>query len=84
MNNQQEKVTVYTNGVSLFTLENHDKTSGVSHSNNITIHSEISLLKARSMHSTGRLYYVFGIGDRKELKNIKLTRRLKLKNFKIR
>lgn len=66
--------TIYTNGKSLFTLENYSKSAGVSHANEITIHSEVSKLKARSMHSNGQLHYIFGTGDRKSLAGISLKR----------
>ncbi len=73
--------TIYTNGKSLFTLNNYDKTAGVCHAHGITIHSEVSKLKARSMHENGTLHYVSGSGDRKELNGISLNRNLKLNNF---
>lgn len=79
----QKEVTVYTNGESLFTLENYDKTSGVCHPLNITFNSSISKLKARAMHERGQLHYVFGMGDRKVLAGVKLNRKMKLKQFKI-
>lgn len=66
--------TIYTNGKSLFTLENYSKSAGVSHANEITIHSEVSKLKARAMHSNGSLHYVFGIGDTKAIAGISLKR----------
>lgn len=75
--------TIYTNGISLFTLEDFGKTAGVSHPLNITIHSEVSKLKARAMHDRGQLNYVFGIGDRKELAGVALNRKMKLENFKV-
>ena len=75
--------TIYTNGISLFTLENCDKTAGVCHPHNITLHSEVSKLKARAMHEAGKLHYVFGTGDRKELAGVSLNRKLKLNNFQI-
>jgi hypothetical protein len=75
--------TIYTNGHSLFTLENYDKTAGVCHPLNITFHSEVSKLKARAMHERGQLHYVFGTGDRKEIANKKLNRKMKLENFEI-
>ena len=74
---------IYTNGFSLFTLENYDKTAGVCHPLNITLHSEVSKLKARAMHERGQLHYVFGIGDRKEISGVALNRKMKLKNFEI-
>ena len=66
--------TIYTNGKSLFTLENYSKSAGVSHANQITIHSVVSKLKARSMHSNGSLHYVFGTGDTKAISGISLKR----------
>lgn len=75
--------TIYTNGKSLFTLENYGKTAGVCHVHGITIHSEVSQLKARAMHSNGSLKYVFGIGDRKEISEVSLSKRSKLNNFKV-
>ena len=74
---------IYTNGISLFTLENYGKTSGVCHPHNITLHSEVCKLTARAMHERGQLHYVFGIGDRKELSGVSLNRKMKLKNFEI-
>ena len=76
-------ITIYTNGISLFTLENYDKASGVSHFHNITIHSEVNQLTAKEMHEGGELSYIFGSGDRIELAGISLNRKMNLKNFKI-
>ncbi|WP_372938716.1 hypothetical protein [Seonamhaeicola sp.] len=78
-----ETTRIYTNGISLFTLENYDKTAGVCHPLNITLHSEVSKLTARAMHERGQLHYVFGIGDRKELSGVALNRKMKLENFEI-
>jgi hypothetical protein len=78
-----KKVTIYTNGISLFTLENYDKTAGVCHPHNITIDSEVSQSIARHMHEGGKLHYIFGSGDRKELAGVSLNRKMKLENFKI-
>ena len=78
-----ENTRIYTNGISLFTLENYDKTAGVCHPLNITLHSEVSKLTARAMHERGQLHYVFGIGDRKKLACVALNRKMKLKNFEI-
>jgi hypothetical protein len=78
-----KKITIYTNGKSLFTLENYDKTSGVSHVHGITLHSEVSQLMARSMHEKGQLFFIFGEGDRKELSNVQLSKKTKLNNFEI-
>jgi hypothetical protein len=78
-----ETTRIYTNGISLFTLENYGKTSGVCHPLNITLHSDVSKLTAKAMHERGKLHYVFGIGDRKELASVALNRKMKLENFKI-
>ena len=78
------KTTIYTNGKQLFTLENYGKTAGVCYQNGITIHSTVSKLKARAMHSKGALLYVFGIGDTKALTGAKLVRGAKIGNFEIR
>jgi hypothetical protein len=78
-----ENVTIYTNGKSLFTLEDYGKTAGVCHPLNITLHSEVSKLTARSMHERGQLHYIFGIGDRKELADVALNRKMILENFEI-
>lgn len=83
LKNKMKKVTVYTNGKSLFTLENYSKTAGVIHILGITINSEVSKLKARAMHESGQLHYLTGLGDRKELQNLSLNRNLKLNNFEI-
>lgn len=77
-------ITIYTNGKQLFTLENYGKTAGVCHENGITIHSTVSKLKARAMHSKGALLYVFGYGDTKVLKGAKLKRGTKICDFEIR
>tara|TARA_Y100000310_G_C20476554_1_gene712699 strand:- start:371 stop:613 length:243 start_codon:yes stop_codon:yes gene_type:complete len=74
---------IYTNGISLFTLENYDKAAGVCHSLKITFYGEVSKLQARSMHERGRLHYIFGIGDRRELSGVAINRKMSLKNFKI-
>ena len=78
-----ENTIIYSNGKSLFTLENHSKTAGVSHAHYITVHSEVSKSKARAMHENGNLHYIFGVGDRKELANMSLNRKTKLNNFTI-
>ena len=78
-----KKTTIYTNGKSLFTLENFDKTAGVCHPHNIIIHSEVSRLQARAMHERGKLHYILGAGDRKELAGVSLNRKMKFDNFKI-
>ena len=78
-----KNTVIYTNGKSLFTLENYNKVSGVCHSNGIVIHSEVSHLMARAMHENGRLHYIFGIGDRAAIANKPLKRGLLLGKFKI-
>lgn len=78
-----KKVTVYTNGISLFTLENYGKTAGVSESNGISFHKEVSKISARAMHSNGTLHYVIGMGDRKILNGVALKRKQRLGNFDI-
>ncbi|HET8738064.1 MAG TPA: hypothetical protein VFM69_15845 [Pricia sp.] len=78
-----ENVIIYTNGKSLFTLEDYGKTAGVSHPLNITLHSEVSKITARAMHESGKLHYIFGTGDRKELAGIALNRKMKFENFEI-
>jgi hypothetical protein len=74
---------IYTNGKSLFTLENFGETAGVCLPHNITMHSEVSKIKARAMHENGTLHYIFGTGDRKELAGVSLNRNMKLDNFEI-
>jgi hypothetical protein len=66
--------TIYTNGKSLFTLENYSKSAGVSHANQITIHSVVTIRKARAMHSNGSLHYIFGTGDSKDIAGLSLKR----------
>ena len=75
--------TIYTNGKSLFTLENYGKTAGVCHANGITIHSEVSINVKRAMHEGGKLHYITGIGDTIELKDKYLNRKMTFKNFEI-
>ena len=75
--------TIYTNGKSLFTLENYDRTAGSCHPHNITVHSNVSENKARAMHENGTLHYIFGVGDRKVLADKKLNRNMKLEQFTI-
>lgn len=41
----ENKTQIYTNGKSLFTLQNYGKTAGVSHPNGITFHSEVDAIK---------------------------------------
>ena len=77
--------TIYTNGNQLFTLENYDKISGISEVNKISIFDEVSKLTAKSMHSKGSLFYIFGIGDRKFLnKQQDFKKNIKINNFEIR
>jgi len=78
-----KNITIYTNGKSLFTLENFGKSAGVCHPHNITLHSEVNQLTARAMHSRGQLHYIVGTGDRKELAGVALSRKTKLENFSI-
>jgi hypothetical protein len=66
--------TIYTNGKSLFTLENYSKSAGVSHANQITIHSVVTIRKARAMHSNGSLHYILGTGDSKHIAGLSLKR----------
>jgi hypothetical protein len=75
--------TIYTNGKSLFTLENYGKIAGVNHVHGITIHSVVSTYTARGMHERGQLHYIFGTGDRKELAGVAINRKMKLNNFEI-
>ena len=76
-----KKTTIYTNGNSLFTLENYGKTSGVSELHGIKIHSIVNKIKARAMHESGELHYIFGTGDRKELNGATLNRKMNFNNF---
>ena len=78
-----ETKNIYTNGTSLFTLENYSLTAGMCHPHNITLHGKLSKIEARAMHERGQLHYITGSGDRKEIAGIALNRKLKLKNFKI-
>jgi len=78
-----KQITIYTNGKSLFTLEDYGKTAGVSVTHGIDIHSVVGVSVVRAMHLRGQLHYIFGTGDRKELANIFLNRKLKLQNFEI-
>ena len=75
--------TIYTNGKSLFTLENYGKTAGVCHINGITFHKEVSKLQARFMHEKGQLHYITGSGDRKVLTGVNLRRKTTLGDFKV-
>ena len=74
---------IYTNGHSLFTLENYGKTAGINHNLNIELHSEVSTLKARKMHENGLLHYIFGTGDMSVLSDVSINRKMKLKRFEI-
>ena len=78
-----KKVAIFTNGKSLFTLENYGKTAGVCHSHGITLHKEVSRNVARAMHTNGTLHYVIGMGDRSVLKGVSLKRKQKLGNFDV-
>lgn len=70
-----KQVTVYTNGKSLFTLENYGKTAGVSHANGVSIHSIVSIFVKRAMHTNGSLHYIIGTGDMRHIANTALSRR---------
>ena len=74
---------IYTNGKSLFTLENFDKSAGVCHVHGITLKAQVSAHDARVMHEKGQLHYVYGMGDRKELAGLQLNRRIKLNSFTV-
>jgi hypothetical protein len=78
-----KKITIYTNGKSLFTLLNYDRVSGICHVNGITIVKEVSQRTARRLHENGSLFYIEGMGDRKALKNITLKKGVKIGNFTI-
>ncbi len=76
---------IYTNGKSLFTLEDYAQ-GGVCHVHGIKFYEEMDVLKVRALHENGNLHYVFGVGDRKVLKDIHLKRKGgggKIGNFKI-
>ena len=77
------KTTIYTNGKALFTLENFTPSGAVSPVNGIKIHSKMSDLKRRTMHSNGNLHYVFGIDNLKHLKDVNLKRNKKYGKFTI-
>jgi hypothetical protein len=76
-------VTIFTNGKSLFTLENYQPSAGVCYAHNITVHSRVSILKKRAMHTGGQLHYVSGCGDRVVLNGVSLRRGQELGNFKV-
>ena len=78
-----KKTRIYTNGKSLFTLPNYGKTAGTSHVLGITLHSEVSIMKKQAMHSNGDLHYITGTGDRKQISNITLNRKMKFHNLEI-
>jgi hypothetical protein len=78
-----KQVTIFTNGKSLFTLENYQPSAGVCHAHGITVHSRVSILKKRAMHTKGQLHYVSGFGDRKVLNGATLKRGQELGNFKV-
>lgn len=81
--NMEKQVTIFTNGKSLFTLENYSLSAGVCHAHGITVHSKVSVLKKRAMHTKGQLHYVTGIGDRKVLAGISLYKGAELGSFKV-
>lgn len=75
--------TIFKNEIGqLFTLENYCKVAGVCHSNSITKHEDVSIIKARQMHELGSLLYISGHGDRKVLTG-KLKRGKTYGNFKV-
>lgn len=78
-----KKTAIYTNGKSLFTLDNYDKVAGVSFANEISLYKEVNTLTARAMHSKGTLHYVSGMGDRKMLKGVSLKRNQTIGSFSI-
>ena len=75
--------TIYTNGTSLFTLENYSPASGVCHVNGITIHRQVTHGQARRLHANGGLHYVFGIGDSRALKGVGLKRGMSIGAFEV-
>ena len=75
--------TIYTNGTSLFTLENYSPASGVCHVNGITIHRQVTHGQARHLHANGGLHYVFGIGDSRALKGVGLKRGMSIGAFEV-
>lgn len=79
----KNEIKIYTNGHTLFTLEDHKGATGTCHPLNITLHSVVDKLQARAMHTKGKLHYIFGIGDRKELANKPLNRKMKFDKFEI-
>ncbi|MFL1601817.1 hypothetical protein CRP19_000071 [Riemerella phage vB_RanS_CRP19] len=80
---KNQEVTIFTNGKQLFTLEDYQPQAGVCHANNITIHSKVSKLEARAMHERGQLFYIFGIGDSKHLRDNILKKGIKIDCFKV-
>lgn len=70
-----KKVTIYTNGQSLFTLESYGKTAGVSQANGVMIHSTVSIFTKRAMHANGSLHYIIGTGDMRHIANTALSRK---------
>ena len=76
-------VKIFTNGKSLFTLENYQPSAGVCHVHGITAHSVVSVAKKRAMHTKGQLHYVVGAGDRVVLSNVSLKRGQQLGNFMV-
>lgn len=75
--------TIYTNGKSLFTLENYDMAAGVCYANGIEIYSKVDLRIKRAMHERGQLFYIEGMGDRKELKGVTINKKSHFENFKV-
>jgi hypothetical protein len=78
-----KSVNIFTNGKTLFTLENYDKVSGVCHVNGITLKGQVSKLKARAMHSNGSLHYIFGMGNRNVLSTLSLKRNQTFGKFQV-
>jgi len=78
-----KEIVIYTNGSQLFTLENYDRGAGICRPLNITIHSIVSEIRARYLHSHGTIHYVSGIGDRRVLVENKLRRNFNIDNFKV-
>lgn len=77
------QVTIYSNGISLFSLPNYSPAAGACHVNGITIHSTVDQLKARAMHANGAMHRVYGIGDSKALQRVALKRGMKLGSFAV-
>jgi hypothetical protein len=75
--------TIYTNGISLFTLENYSPASGVCHANGVTIHQRVTKRQARALHANGSLHYVYGIGDSIVIKGRPLKRGMNAGSFNV-